>query len=264
MKLCMMSCMLGNLPPQEIVRAAVDCGMEAVDWIGLHQTAPETLRRITEDAGLRLAAHTMIKYKFIERKPDYLDDFRQSLEDAVTMGAPILMLPPFARQNQTSLEDDRKAWTEYYAQALPLARKAGVTLTLESTGMRQSPIVTADEVLEVLRAVPGLKVTYDHGNVATADDPVAAYLRQKDQVVHFHLKDWKIADAPFPGGDLKRCGKYYANALIGEGDLDLRGFWNQVDERGRNLFVNLETFDFSGKLSKVESLKKVSDYLRNW
>ncbi|OQA85632.1 MAG: Xylose isomerase-like TIM barrel [Lentisphaerae bacterium ADurb.Bin242] len=264
MKLCMMSCMLGDMPPREIVRAAADCGMEAVDWVALHQTDPETLKKLTEDAGLRIAAHTMIKNKFLERKPDYMNDFKQSLDDAAAMGAPILMLPPFARVNQTSLEDDRKAWIEYYAQAQPLAQKAGVTLTLESTGMKQSPIVTADEVMEVLRAVPGLQVTYDHGNVATADDPVAAYLRQKDHVVHFHLKDWKISDAPSPGGDRKRCGRYFANAMIGEGDLDLKGFWSRVDPRGRTLFVNLETLDFSGKLSKVEALKKVSDSLRNW
>ena len=260
----MMSCMLRNLTPREIVEAAVYCGMESIDWIDLHKTDPEILKKITADAGIRIAAHTMIKQKFIERKPDYMDDFKQSLENAVTMGAPILMLPPFGRNDQVSLEDDRKAWTEYYAQALPLAQKAGVTLTLESTGMRKSPIVTADEVMEVLHAVPGLRVTFDHGNIATADDPLAAYLRQKDYIVHFHLKDWKISDSPSPGGDLKRCGKYFANMLIGEGDLDLKEFWNTVDKRGHSLYVNLETIDFSGKLSPVESLKKVSNQLRSW
>lgn len=260
----MMSCILKDLSPQKIVKAARYCGMEAVDWVTLHQTAPSELKKITEDAGLYLAAHTMLKYKFIKRQPDYLDDFKYSLEDAVAMGAPILMLPPFPRQDQTSLEDDRKAWTEYYAQAMPLAQQAGITLTLESTGMKDSPITTADEVLEVLHAVPGLKVTYDNGNVATADDPKSAYLSQKDYVVHFHLKDWKISDSPFPGAEKKRCGKYYADVLIGKGDLELRDFWNSIDSRGRTLFVTIESFDFSGRQSRVESLKFVAEQLRNW
>ena len=157
--------MMGRFTPEQIVATATACGMEAIDWVSTHHTEPAELRKISEDAGLRIAAHTMIKEKFLRRETDYLDEFKASLDDACILGAPVLMLPPFPRIRQVSLEDDRKAWTEYYAQALPLARKAGVTLTLESTGMINSPIVTVSEALEVLRNVPGLKLTLDHGNM---------------------------------------------------------------------------------------------------
>lgn len=264
MKLCMMSLILNQLPPKKITDAAVDCGMTAIDWITTHGTDPRILKRISEDAGLKIAAHTMLKKKFQEHKPDYLDDFKYSLEDAVLMGAPILMIPPVARENQKSLEEDRKAWTEYFALACPLAQEADITLTLESTGYRSSPITTADEVLEVIRQVPGLKVTYDHGNTATADDPVEAYRKLKSYIVHFHLKDWKITDREEPGSTLKRDGRFYREAVIGEGDLELRKFWNEVDSRGRELYVNLETADYSGQNMTPEVLRKVSDVLRNW
>ena len=264
MKLCMMTMMLNPMPPAGIVQEAVKCGMTAIDWITTHHTDPRILRKLSLDAGLKIAAHTMIKRKFIERKPDYLDDFKYSLEDAHILGAPILMLPPFPRENQKSMEDDRKAWTEYYAQACPLAQEAGITLTLESTGYRHSPITTADEVLEVLGQVPGLKVTYDHGNTATADDPVQAYLKLKDHIVHFHLKDWKITDREVPGSDLKRDGRYYRDAVIGEGDLELKKFWDAVDSRGRELYVNLETHDYTEARDHAGVLRKVSDALRNW
>ena len=240
MKLCMMSCMMGRFTPEQIVATATACGMEAIDWVSTHHTEPAELRKISEDAGLRIAAHTMIKEKFLRRETDYLDEFK------------------------ASLEDDRKAWTEYYAQALPLARKAGVTLTLESTGMINSPIVTVSEALEVLRNVPGLKLTLDHGNMQTAEDAVEAYSILKEHVVHVHLKDWKVYDSPRADTTLKRCGKYFANAVIGKGDMDLRTFWENLDSRGRNLYVNLETMDFMNPDSTPDVLKQVSDLLRNW
>ena len=78
------------------------------------------------------------------------------------------------------------------------------------------------------------------------------------------MKDWKIYDSPRPDTTPKRCGKHYADAMIGEGDLDLKSFWDTVDAKGRELYVNLETKDFSGRMTAPESLRKVSDYLREW
>ena len=95
MKLCMMSCMMGRFTPEQIVATAIACGMEAIDWVSTHHTEPAELRKISEDAGLRIAAHTMIKEKFLRRETDYLDEFKASLDDACILGAPVLMLPPF-------------------------------------------------------------------------------------------------------------------------------------------------------------------------
>ena len=110
--------------------------------------------------------------------------------------------------------------------------------------MINSPIVTVSEALEVLRNVPGLKLTLDHGNMQTAEDAVEAYSILKEHVVHVHLKDWKVYDSPRADTTLKRCGQSFANAVIGKGDMDLRTCWENLDYRGRNLYVNLETMDY--------------------
>ena len=265
MKLCMMSCMMQGAGPQEIVRTAVECGMDAIDWVCSHQFAPaEQLRNLSGDNGLKIIAHTILGSTFAARDPNALDDFKRSLEFAVDLGAPVIMLPPFPRKDQISMEDDRKAWIGFYAQAQPLAQAAGITLTVEATGLRNSPVTTTAETLEVLHAVPGLMCTLDPGNMETAEHAVNAYTALKDYVVQFHLKDWKIYDRSAENTDLKRCGKYFANAVIGEGDLDLKAFWNTVDARGRELYVNLETTDFARTSSAAAVLKKTADLLRNW
>ncbi|MBQ9503180.1 MAG: sugar phosphate isomerase/epimerase [Lentisphaeria bacterium] len=265
MKLCMMSCMMPGAAPRTVVQTAAACGMDAIDWVCRRQYAPaKRLRSLSEDGGLKIIAHTTLDSAFVDRDPDALDDFRRSLDFACDLGAPVMMLPPFPRKGQISMEDDRKAWIDFYAQAQPLAQAAGITLTVESTGLRNSPITTAAETLEVLHAVPGLMCTLDAGNMETAEPAVNSYAVLKDYVVQFHLKDWKISDRPRKNFDLKRCGKYFADAVIGEGDLDLKAFWNTVDARGRELRVNLETTDFERRSSAAAVLKKTADLLRNW
>lgn len=265
MKLCMMSCVMRDAGPEKIVRTAVECGMAAIDWVCSRRYAPaKQLRKLSEDSGLKIVSHTVLDSTFPTRDPNALDDFRRSLEFACDLGAPVMMLPPFPRREQISMEDDRKAWIEFYARTQPLAQSAGITLTAESTGLRNSPITTAEEILEVLRAVPGLMCTLDPGNMETAEPAVNSYAVLKKYVVQFHLKDWKIYDKPTENSDLKRCGKYFVNAVIGEGDWDLEGFWNTVDARGRELYVDLETTDFSGESSAAAVLGRTADLLRNW
>ncbi|MBQ7207136.1 MAG: sugar phosphate isomerase/epimerase [Lentisphaeria bacterium] len=264
MRICMMSLMMGDSPVEEIVSVAQACGMEAIDWIGLHGRTAKELKNLCDDRGLPIAAHTMIKWGFINGDPAYFDEFKASLDDAVTLGAPVLMLPPFARAAQTGFADDRKHYAEYFARAYELAHSAGVTLTLESTGYHNSPITTADECLEILDQVPGLKITFDQGNVATAEDPVQAFQRLRKYVVHFHVKDWKVSDVPREGYTPKRCGKYYADATIGEGDMDIRSLWRLTNARERSLCVNPETRDYSGKRTHLETFKKVCAEMKSW
>ena len=264
MKICMMSLMMEDSPVEEIVSTALACKMDGIDWIGLHDKTASYLRKLCDDNGLYIAAHTMLKWGFINDDPKYFDEFKASLDDACVLGAPVMMLPPFARSAQQSMADDRKRYAEYYAKGCELAQKAGVTLTLESTGFHNSPITTADECLEILKQVPGLKVTYDQGNVATAADPCEAFLKLREYVVHFHVKDWYVSDTEKDGYTLKRCGKFYGNATIGEGDMDLRSFWKLTNDRERTLFVNPETRDYTGKRTALETFKQVCAEMKSW
>ena len=264
MKICMMSLMMNDAPVEEIVSTALACNMDAIDWIGLHNNQPSYLRKICDDNGLYIAAHTMIKWGFINDDPNYMDEFKSSLEDACILGAPVMMLPPFARAAQTSMADDRKRYAEYYAKGVELAQKAGVVLTLESTGYDNSPITTAEECLEILQQVPGLKVTFDQGNVATADDPVSAFLKLREYVVHFHVKDWYVSDIQKEGYTPKRCGRFFADATIGEGDMNIRAMWQQTNAKERELYVNPETRDYTGKRTALDTFKQVCAEMKSW
>lgn len=270
MNICMMSMMAmdksGNtLPVEEILGIAVSCGLKGIDWIGLHNTTAKQLKAASDAAGIAVAAHTMLKESFINDDPDYMDEFKYSLDDAVTMSAPVLMLPPFARRNQTSCADDLLRYIDYYGQAEELARKAGITLSLESTGFPNSPVITSDECLKIISAVPGLRVTFDTGNIFTGgEDPRDAFRKLRKYVVHFHIKDWSISASPRPGYEKRRSGVYTRDVMLGDGDLKLREFWRLLDERERNLWANAESADFTGSLPPVEAFKIIVGRMRSF
>lgn len=269
MNICMMSLMMSDIvgpgyPVAEIVKIANACGMKAIDWIGLHHTTARELKAVSDAGELPVAAHTMLKEGFIKDDPAYFDEFKSSLDDAITLGAKVLMLPPFARLNQTSMADDRSRYLDYFGRALELARQAGVTLTLESTGFTNSPITTADECLELLRQLPGLKLTFDQGNVATAEDPCQAFLKLREYVVHFHVKDWHVSKHEQPGYELKRNKLYYKNALLGKGDMPIRDFWSLTNAAERELWVNPESCDFTGKMPVLDSFQQICAEMRSW
>ncbi len=264
MKICMMSLMMYDRPVEEIVQTALACGMEAIDWIGLHDCRAAYLKKMCDDAGLYIASHTMFKNGFVNGYAGYFDEFKSSLDDAREMCAPVMMIPPFPRKMQTSLEDDRQRYIDYYGRCCEYAQGSGVTLTLESTGYVNSPITTADECLEVLEQVPDLRITFDQGNVATAVDPLTAFEKLRKYVVHFHVKDWYVFDKCRSNTTPKRCGKHFADATIGEGDMDIKSFWQMTTAQERAIFVNPETRDYSGKCPPLEVFKKVCAEMRSW
>lgn len=267
MKICMMSCMLGcQTPAAEVLKTARYCRTEAVDWVSLHGSKPAELKKLSAEAGMPIAAYTALKGKVTAGlEKGYEDETRESVDEALEMAAPVLMIPPFPIAGK-SMSEALKIWTEVYAIAVEHAKGTPLTVTLESTGMAKSPLVTGEEVMSVLKQVPGLKVTFDQGNTATACDEKEAYQMVRDYIVHFHIKDWIIRDAPFkPDGELKRIGKYFGNVIIGQGDMDLKGFWDQVTpQQKETCYVNMETLDFTHKKSAAESLKEIADMLRSW
>lgn len=264
LKFSMMSSTAGRVPAEKVVEIAKYCGLKGIEWINSHGCNGKELRKLVDDSGLKTVAYTMYDETFVNRESNYLDKFKEHLEIALDAGAPHVMIPPFARVDSKGLEEDRKEWTEYFAEVYPLAEAAGMPLTLESTGLPDSPIVKADEILEVLEAVPGLKVVFDNGNTFSADDPVSAYRKLLPWIIHVHMKDSTVLDSPCDGAILRRNGKYMRSALIGDGDLDLCGFLSLLESTGYDRWITLETSDPERIIPIQEALKTVAERVNFW
>lgn len=261
MNFCMMSFLLSPMLPQEIVRATNALRMKGIDWIGLHNSEPEFLGKIARDSGLEIASHTTLRLPVHTLHPECMEELKAAIEDTVKIGAKILMIPPFAAIGQSSISDGTRRWCDFLAEGVPLARDAGITLTVEGTGTLFSPLASTEEFRKALDMAPGLKLTFDIGNTETVCDARESYITLKDDIVQFHIKDFKFFDRATPGAVLKRNGKYGGNVLLGKGDVSIGAFLREIDEHGKTLYFDVETQDPTGKIPQEEAIQRGMEYL---
>jgi sugar phosphate isomerase/epimerase len=136
-----------------------------------------------------------------------------------------------------------------------------VVLTIENFPGCASAFVTAADFHAAKRRVPGLKLTFDSGNAAGGEDPVASFRACAADIVHVHLKDWTVRDTPAEGYVPMLNGKHFRPALIGEGDMPTAAVWQAMREAGYRGFVNIE---YEGnQIPAAEAMRRAVDYLRD-
>lgn len=241
MKLCMMSYTMSRqgFSVEEIIKTAVKLNMEGIDWVTTYGRNPKELRKISVDAGLELVCYTFFADKLMSGESKWLDEIKQSIDDAVSLGVSAIMIPTVVNEN-IPRDDFRRFWINALKQITPLTEQAGITLTIENYPGKDSAFVTAADFLEAKAQIPQLKLTYDNGNAATGEDPVDSLKLCKDDIVHVHFKDWYIKNRPGEGYRKMLNGKYFKPALIGQGDIPTSACLKALEEIGYEGYINIE------------------------
>ncbi len=244
MKLCMMSYTLGRRPDLFSVHGMMaltkELGLTGIDFVTLHDTPAEELRRMADDIGVTVACHTFFADLSMpdakERQPG-IEAIKRGIDAAVTLGTHTIMLPTPGRADQTR-DDTRAHIIAGLQEVAEFAQQAGITLTVENFPGARSPFITAADVLQAVREVPGMKITYDNGNASTGEDPAASFVACAEHVVHAHFKDWHYM--PDGEGMEGLDGRWRRPGLIGEGILDQRGCLKAMHDAGYRGFINIE------------------------
>lgn len=240
----------------------VELGMEGVDFVTLHDENPRTLRKMCDDRGLKVVCHTFpadLNHPTADERNAGLELCKRGVENAVILGAPTVMIPTHVKQDRTSAQS-RRNWIEGLKDAAPVAKDAGVTLTVENFPGKLSPFVTAAHFLEAAAEVPGLKLTFDAGNAATGENPVDSFQQTAKYAVHAHFKDWDFSKTPAEGFREMLDGNYYRPALIGEGCVPHRQVLSAMKTAGYDGYINIE---YEGnKYDPYEGIRRAVAYLR--
>lgn len=264
MKLSMMTYTMARQEGYEIedfIRTAVDLKLDGIDWITTYGRNPKELKKMSEDAGLPVVCHTFFLHKLSAGEGNWLDEAKQSVEDAVALSTPAVMIPTCPRPGADDRAAHRREWIDALSQIALLTDEAGIILTVENFPGKLSPFVTADDFLEARRGIPQLMLTYDNGNAASGENPVESFKKCAGHVVHAHFKDWYIKDDPVDGYRLMLDGRYYKPALIGEGDIDTAGCWEVMKHYGYDGYINIEYE--SNDYKADEAIKKAVEFLRS-
>ncbi len=238
-------------------------GLEAIDWVTTYGVPPEKVKKICDDFGLKTICYTFfVDINFPEKKDRQpgIDKIKEGIETALVLGTDKIMLPLTGKDGLTR-QESRKNCIEGLKEAVLIAEKSGITVTVEHFPMKSAPFIVSADVNEAIKEVPQLRVTYDSGNVLTGgENPVDGYLNSKDYVVHVHFKDFIYDDAVesnFQGAD----GRYYKPALIGEGLLDYPAIIKAMVDNNYKGYIN---FEYEGKTYTPEdAMEKGLKYLKH-
>jgi L-ribulose-5-phosphate 3-epimerase len=242
-----------------------EVGMDGIDICFLERLGKPAreIKLILDDLGIKTVCHT---FSNDINAPDmteekWIENLKVEIENTLILVAPTVMLPTSGTP-ELSREENRKRWIGALGKGIELAKKAGINLTVENFPGENSPFVIADDLMEAIRQVPELKITYDNGNAASGEDPAESFRRYADYVVHTHFKDWDISDKPREGYRRMLDGRYYRPALIGEGKVDHRACIQAMSECGYNGYINIE---YEGdKYNPYEGVRRAAAYLREF
>jgi len=264
MKLAVMSYTLARAKDFDLNRMCEltnELKLDGVDMVSTYGKKPEEIRRLLDQHGLKTVCHTFFTdliFPSPAGRQAGVDVIKQGIEAAVILGTDKVMIPTPGKHG-VPRDLARRYIIRGLQKASVLARQAGVTLTLENFPGADSPFVISSDMLEAVREVPGLKITFDNGNVMLGgEDPAISFERCAEHVVHAHFKDWvRVARGQ---GSEGLDGRWYKAALIGEGLVDHKACLQAMKQAGYKGYINIE---YEGNTYPPdEATRKATGYLQ--
>lgn len=168
-----------------------------------------------------------------------IDDNRKAIEEAVALGAPLIVLVCGADPGQ-SLEDSRQQIRDGIAAVLDDASAAGVKLAIEplhpmyaDTRSAINTLAQANDMAEALRSpLVGVAVDVYHLWWDPALEKEIARCGENSHLFAFHICDWKS-----PTTDM-----LLDRGLMGEGCIPIRKIRSWVEATGFSGFNEVEIF----------------------
>jgi sugar phosphate isomerase/epimerase len=222
-----------------LCRLTRELGLDGIDWVTTYGHAPEEVRRTMEDFGLQTVCYTFfasLQSPDESERRTALDEVKAGLDAAAALGADKVMLPLSGRPD-VPREETRRHALPGLAAAVETAAPLGITVTVEHFPGATSPFLNSADVEDAVQAVPGLKFTFDNGNILTGgEDPADSFRASAAHIVHAHFKDFELSEEGFLGLD----GRHYRGALIGEGLVDPWPCLQAMHECGYAGYIDFE------------------------
>ncbi len=243
LKFSMMSlCLSESLTAEQVVKEAAELGLKGIDWTSaaFRGDSPEFLKKISEDAGLKVVCYIPFLTKLSRKENGGFDELKWELDRAVGVGADKILVPTMPIPGLLDRREIQKRWLEVLGCAAEECAARNLILTVENFPGELSPVVTAEDFFLFQRQIPSLRLTFDAGNAFTGEDPVESFRKTFRFIIHMHFKDFQVRDSEAPGFWRGLDGRWYHPALIGKGAFDHTRMIRAVEESGYSGWINIE------------------------
>lgn len=240
--------------------------LNSIDWVTTYGYHPREIRRITDDYGLENICFTFqcaLNFPTPAERIGGRDQFKRGVETAIILGADKIMLPVKGRQGLSRKESFRNV-VSGLQEVIEFAEQLGVLATVEHFPSPISPFVTSADINRAVREVPGLRITYDNGNVTTGGETAAeGFRRSAEYIVHAHFKDFAICSEDAPGARPCLDGKYRRPVLVGDGDVDQMEALRAMKEWGYAGYINFEYegSEYTPREATIEGVRRMREMM---
>ena len=250
----------GRFDLEGMCRLARELNIDGADIVTTHGLPPTEIKQVLADFGIAPVCYTFsaaLNFPTPAERFAGVDQVKAGVDITVEIGAPLIMVVTPGKAD-IPREASRRQFIQGLREGSEFAQKAGVTMSIENFPGVASPFVTSEDVLEAIREVPGLKLTYDNGNVLTGgEDPAVSFTRCAAHAVHAHFKDWVLTD---PGKGMEGLdGRRYEPALVGEGIVPHRACLEAMKKSGYKGYINIEYEN--NKYPPDEATRRAAKYL---
>lgn len=203
------------------------------------------LRRALDAHGLTVACYSI--YTHLEKVEEEVlyRDFAEHAAYAAALGSPYLhhtLRPGERSEGDPSYEELMPRILERAATIADIAAKEGVICLYEPQGFYFNGLEGLGRFFREMAArCPNVGICGDMGNSLFVDcEPPTVFRAFGREIRHAHIKDYRILRAEEPKSFRTAGGRYLADALPGEGDIDLAACFRVLREVGYDGGIGFE------------------------
>lgn len=216
-------------------------------------------KKLLNDLGLQMrSGHTVMgRQHWDENKKDFTDLWKQTVEDAATVGQEYV-ISPWLDESYRKNYDDIKRYMEVFNKSGELCRKSGMRFGYHNHDFEFSERLNGETVYDIIlkNTDPKLVIQQlDIGNLynggAKAIDIAKEY---PNRFLSLHVKD----EVPATSGNEK-----YESAILGAGIVNVKEVISIVGKRNKGVHYIIEQESYQGK-TPLDCAKEDLAIMKGW
>jgi protein FrlC len=247
MKLGVVTSVFVNYLLPDVIPCVAEAGYDGIDiWGGRphayrHDYGPdelERLRGLLDDHHLTVASFMPAFYRYPHSlsspnetvRQDSLDYMRQCIDNAVILGAGIVLLVPGCSLHGQDVQDARRRMVDSIGEICRYAAQYDVRLGIEPANRVASNLInTASDAMSIINELghPSLGVVLDSGHINLVEESAEEAIRRLGHLLlQFHVND--------------NDGQKQQNLIPGEGTVDFYELIRLLRTAGYDGFLSVE------------------------